>query len=87
MEEKLTPNNPKVIEMSYNVFEKILTSIDFNSKDELLKLADVMLKKVQDPKYPEILRLAYADAKRKIELLELEHLNEIKQIVLSDNDK
>ncbi|MBQ7977080.1 MAG: hypothetical protein IJ301_00560 [Clostridia bacterium] len=84
MEEKLTPNNPKVIEMSYNVFEKILTSIDYKTKDELIRLADVMLNKVQDQKYPEILRMAYADAKRKIELLSLEQLNEIKQIITAD---
>ena len=84
MEEKLSPNNPKVVEMSFNVFEKILTSIDYKTKDELLKLADVMLKKVQDPKYPEILRMAYNDAKRKIELLSLEQLNEIKQIITAD---
>ncbi len=84
MEEKLTPNNPRVIEMSYNVFEKILTSIDYKTKDELVKLADVMLEKVQDPKYPEILRMAYQDARRKIEILSLEQLNEIKQIITSD---
>lgn len=84
MEEKLSPNDPKVVEMSFNVFEKILTSIDYKTKDELIKLADVMLKKVQDSKYPEILRMAYKDAKRKIELLSLEQLNEIKQIITTD---
>ncbi len=84
MEEKLSPNNPQVIEMSFNVFEKILTSINYKTKDELIKLADLMLEKVQDPKYPEILRMAYQDAKRKIELLSLDQLNEIKQIIVSD---
>ncbi len=84
MEENLTPNNPKVIEMSYSIFEKILTSIDYKTKDELLNLVDIMLEKVQDKKYPEILRLAYKDAKRKIELIDLEQLNEIKNIIISD---
>ena len=82
--EKLSPNDPKVIEMSYNIFEKILTSIDYQSKDELLALIDVMIAKVQDPKYPEILRMAYQDAKRKIDLIDLEQLNEIKKIITSD---
>ena len=84
MEENLTPNNPKVIEMRYSIFEKILTSIDYKKKDELLNLVDIMLEKVQDKKYPEILRLAYKDAKRKIELIDLEQLNEIKNIIISD---
>ncbi len=82
--EELKPDDPKVVEMSFNVFEKILTSIDYKSKDELLKLSDLMIEKVQDPKYPEILRMAYADARRKIEILNLEQLNEIKQIIVSD---
>ena len=43
-----------------------------------------MLEKVQDKKYPELLRLAYKDAKRKIELIDLEQLNEIKNIIISD---
>ncbi|MBO5102662.1 MAG: hypothetical protein J6C13_01050 [Clostridia bacterium] len=82
--EKLTPDNPKVVEMSYNVFEKILTSIEYTTKEELLKLADIMVNKVQDEKYPEILKLAYADARRKIDILSLEQLNEIKTIITTD---
>lgn len=84
MEEKLTPNDPKVIEMSYNIFEKILTSINYETKEELLQLVDIMIEKVKDSKYPEILRMAYNDAKRKIELIDLEQLNEIKSIIVSD---
>ncbi len=82
--EKLNIDDPKVIEMSYNVFEKILTSIDYNTKEELLELADIMIEKVKDEKYPEMLRLAYADARRKIEILNLEQLNEIKKIIIAD---
>ena len=82
--ENLSIDDPKVTEMSFDVFEKILTSIEYTTKEELLKLADVMLEKVQDAKYPEILRLAYQDAHRKIEILSLEQLNEIKKIILSD---
>lgn len=82
--EEIKPDDPKVVEMSFNVFEKILTSINYTNKDELLKLTDVMMEKVQDPKYPEILRMAYADARHKIEILNLEQLNEIKKIIVSD---
>jgi hypothetical protein len=71
--------------MAFNVFEKILTAIDYKSKEELVRLATLMLEKVQEKKYPEILRLAYTDAKRKIELLSLEQLDEIKQIIVSED--
>ncbi len=79
----LTKNDPKVIEASYNVLEKIIVSIEFKTKEELLNLADIMVKKVQAGNYPEIIKLAYADARHKIELLNLEQLNEIKNIINS----
>ena len=81
---QLSSNDPRVIEMAFNIFEKILTAIDYKSKEELVRLATLMVEKVQDKKYPDILRLAYSDAKRKIELLSLEQLDEIKQIIVSD---
>ena len=37
----LTIDDPKVVEMSYTVFEKILTSIDFETKEELLQLLGI----------------------------------------------
>lgn len=79
--EKLSVDDPKVVEMSYNVFEKILTSIDYKTKEELVELADIMVKKVEDGEYPEIIKLAYTDARKKIEILNLQQLNEIKSII------
>ena len=84
MESQISPNDPRVIEMAFNIFEKILTAIDYKTKEELVRLATLMVEKVQDKKYPDILRMAYGDAKRKIELLSLEQLDEIKQIIVSD---
>ncbi len=81
---QISSNDPRVIEMAFNIFEKILTAIDYKTKEELVRLATLMVEKVQDKKYPDILRLAYSDAKRKIELLSLEQLDEIKQIIVSD---
>ena len=77
-------NDQKVQDMSYDIFEKILTSIDYQTKEELTKLTEIMLKKVQDEKYPEVLRQAYAEASRKIDILSLDQLNEIKKIITSD---
>ncbi len=79
----LSKNDPKVIETSYDILEKIIVAIDFKEKDELLKLADIMVKKVESGDYPQLVKLAYADAKHKIELLSLEQLNEIKNIINS----
>ncbi len=79
----LSKNDPKVIETSYDILEKIIVSIEFSTKEEVLELADIMVKKVEAGDYPELLKLAYADAKHKIELLSLEQLNEIKNIINS----
>ena len=79
----LSKNDPKVIETSFTILEKIIVSIDFKIKEELLALADIMVKKVQEGDYPEVLKLAYEDARHKIEVLNLEQLNEIKNIVNS----
>lgn len=82
--ENITAEDPRVVEMSFTVFEKILTSINYETKKELEKLANIMLEKVQDEKYPETLRLAYKEAVRKINILTLEQLNEIKKIIVAD---
>ncbi len=81
--ETLSLDDPKVVEMSYNVFEKILTSIDYKTKEELIDLADIMLKMVDEGEYPEIIKLAYKEAHKKIEILNLSQLNEIKSIITS----
>ncbi len=80
----LTIDDPKVVEMSYTVFEKILTSIDFETKEELLELANIMVDRVENGDYPEILKLAYKDAHKKIEVLNTEQLKEIKKIITQD---
>ncbi len=79
----LSKNDPKVIEVSYDVLEKIVVAINFQTKEELLRLANIMVEKVKKGDYPELLKLAYADALHKIELLSLAQLNEIKNIINS----
>lgn len=79
----LSKNDPKVIETSYDILEKIIVAIDFKTKEEVLELAGIMVEKVEKGDYPQLLKLAYADAKHKIELLSLEQLNEIKNIINS----
>ena len=82
---KLTENDPKVIELSYDLLEKIIMAIDYKTKEDLVKLSSIMVKKVNsDDKYPELLKLAYADAKNKIDLLSFDQINEIKAIITSN---
>lgn len=81
----LSANDPKVIELSYDLLEKIIMAIDYKTKEDLVKLSSIMVKKVNsDEKYPELLKLAYADAKNKIDLLSLDQINEIKSIITSN---
>ncbi len=79
----ISKNDPKVIETSYSILEKIIVAIDFKTKEELVELADVMVKNAQKGDYPEVVKLAYEDAKKKIELLSLEQLKEIRNIAIS----
>lgn len=82
---KLSENDPKVIELSYDLLEKIIMAIDYTSKEDLVRLSDIMVEKVEsDSKYPELLKLAYKDAKSKIDLLSLDQINEIKSIITSN---
>lgn len=79
----LSKNDPKVIETSYDILEKIVVAIDFKTKEELVELATIMVNKVENGNYPQLLKFAYADAKHKVELLSLEQLNEVKRIINS----
>lgn len=79
-------NDPKVIELSYDILEKIVTSIDFTTKDEPLRLATIMNEKAQNGDYPDVIKFAYADALAKVELLGYEQLCAVKKIV-NDEDE
>lgn len=79
----LSKNDPKVIETSYDILEKIVVAIDFKTKEELVELATIMANKAEKGDYPQLLKLAYADAKHKVELLSLEQLLEVKRIINS----
>ena len=82
---KLSENDPKVIELSHDLLWKIIMAIDYTSKEDLVRLSDIMVEKVEsDSKYPELLKLAYKDAKSKIDLLSLDQINEIKSIITSN---
>ena len=60
-------------------------AIDYKSKDDLVRLSNIMVGKVEsNDKYPELLKLAYKDAQSKINLLTLDQINEIKSIITSN---
>ena len=77
-------SNPRFISNTFiNSVLDLETAIDFKSKEELVKLATIMADKAEKGDYPEILKLAYADAKHKVEILSFDQLMEIKKIINS----
>lgn len=75
----------KILELSFNVMENLLTSKDYKDKDELM----VAAKKAVDisnanKNMPIELKLGYAEAYKKLESLSWEELLEIKEIISAD---
>ena len=78
---KLTLTSPKVVELSFKILEKIILSIDFEDKQELVDLAEIMLKNAQAGKYPDEIKLGYEEALNKINVLSLDQIKEIRTII------
>ena len=72
----------KILELSFNIMENMLLSKDFKDKDELMAVAkksvDISSK---DEKMPTELKLAYAEAYRKLDSLSWEEILEVKDII------
>ena len=78
---KLTLTSPKVVELSFKILEKAILAIDFEDKQELVNLAQIMLKNAQAGKYPEEIKLGYEEALNKINVLNLDQIKEIRTII------
>ncbi|MCL2540520.1 MAG: hypothetical protein FWE53_03795 [Firmicutes bacterium] len=78
---KLTISSPKVVELSFKILEKIILAIEFEEKQELIALAEIMLKNAKAGNYPEEIKLGYEEALNKINVLSLDQIKEIKTII------
>jgi len=79
--EKMTIQNPKVVELSFRVLEKMIIESKFNTKEELVSVANEMKNYAYAGNYPEELKLAYEEAINKINGLSLEQLKELRDII------
>jgi len=78
---KLTLTSPKVVELSFKILEKIILSIEFEEKQELVDLAEIMLKNAREGNYPEEIKLGYEEAMNKVNVLSLDQIKEIRTII------
>ena len=81
MDGKLTLTSPKVVELSFKILEKAILAIDFEEKQELVNLSEIMLKNAKAGKYPEEIKLGYEEALNKINVLSLDQIKEIRTII------
>ena len=79
--EKMTIQNPKVVELSFRVLEKMIIESKFETKEELVKVANDMKNYAYTGNYPEELKLAYDEAINKINGLSVEQLKELRDII------
>lgn len=75
----------KILELSFNVMENLLTSKDYANKEELMVAAKKAVEISNANKnMPIELKLGYAEAYKKLESLSWEELLEIKEIISAD---
>ena len=75
----------KILELSFNVMENLLTSKDYANKEELMAAAKKAVEISNANKnMPIELKLGYAEAYKKRESLSWEELLEIKEIISAD---
>ena len=75
----------KVLELSFNIMENILMSKNFQNKEEVMAAIKKAVEISQnEEKMPIQLKLAYAEAYKKLSSLSWEELCEIKDIISED---
>lgn len=75
----------KILELSFNVMENLLTSKEYANKEELMAAAKKGVEiSSANAKMPLELKMAYAEAYRKLESLSWEEILEIKEIISED---
>ena len=75
----------KILELSFQIMENLLMSKEFTSKEEVIaaakKAVDISSK---DAKMPIEIKIAYAEAYKKLNGLSWEEMVEIKEIISED---
>ena len=75
----------KVLELSFQIMENLLMSKNFLSKQEVMQTAKKSVEiSHEDAKMPVAIKLAYAEAYKKLNGLTWEEMQEIKEIISED---
>ena len=75
----------KILELSFQIMENLLMSKEFKSKEEVMISAKKAVEiSSKDEKMPIEIKLAYAEAYKKLDGLTWEEMLEIKQIISED---
>lgn len=77
-------NDPKVIELSFKVLESIIMKCEDNDYDEIMKIAQIMNKSAQFGNYPEEIKLAYTDAISKLQTLNQDQINDLREMLKAE---
>ncbi len=75
----------KILELSFNIMEKMLLSKDYTNKEELMQSAKKAVEiSNKNEEMPIELKMAYAEAYKKLTSLTWEEILEIKEIISED---
>ena len=75
----------KILELSFNIMENLLMSKDYKAKKEVMDSAKKAVEiSNRDAKMPIEVKLAYAEAYKKLNGLSWEEMVEIKEIISED---
>ncbi len=78
-------NDPKVIELSFKVLESIILKCEGKDYDETMKVAQIMNQNAQIGDYPEEIKLAYTEAISKLQTLNQDQINDLREMLKSED--
>jgi hypothetical protein len=76
----------KDIDYSFKILEEILTFKKYQNREEVMHVGKVMLDKAMEKDCPQAYKDAYQEAYRKLDSLNFDEMNEIIDILASNND-
>ncbi len=74
------------IDYSFKVLEEILTFKKYQNREEVMHVGKTMLDKAMEKDCPQEYKDVYQEAYRKLDSLNFEEMNEIIDILTSNND-
>ncbi len=76
----------KEFDYSFKVLEEILTFKKYQNREEVMKVGKIMLDKAMEKDCPQSYKDVYQEAYRKLDSLNFDEMNEIIDILSSNNE-